>query len=146
MSNMGHGGVINNPTDFVPINTSKECKFQAKNWVMTINNYRDNILEELKDYLVPLCIKYVFYKEIGKEGTKHIQGAFILKKKTRQGTIYNLLKCKFFLEKMKGKWNDQIYCLKEGGEGITNIKFIQIAKMTYDKLRDNQKQIVDIPM
>ena len=93
-----------------------ECKFQAKNWVMTWNNYPDeqmsNVFDILKDKLVPLCDKYVFAKEIGEEGTPHIQGAFILKSKMRQGRIYNLLGYKFFLDKMKGKWEHQKYCVK----------------------------------
>ena len=137
--------VINNSQPWVPLNELVDCKFQAVSWVMTYHNYPEDVFEQIERYIVPLCKKYVFNKEVGKSGSSpHIQGAFILKKKMRQATIYNLLKCKFFLEKMKGKWNDQLYCVKEGGESLTNVKFYELMKMSYDRLRDNQKLVVDI--
>lgn len=106
-----------------PLKEYSECKFQSINWVMTWNNYPKDVLEQIEHNLVPLCIKYVFAKEVGKEGTPHIQGAFVLRKKMRQGTIYNLFKCKFFLDKMMGKWCDQKYCVKEQGEVLSNVIF-----------------------
>lgn len=115
------GGVINNP----PFVTEQViCKFQATNWVMTYNNYPMDIFDQIEQVLVPLCSKYVFGKEIcPTTGTPHIQGAFILKKKKRQGEIYNLLKAKFWLDKMKGKWHHQSYCTKELGGKLTNVVF-----------------------
>lgn len=144
-SNQSKNEVINNSHSWVVLDEYTECSFQAVNWVMTWHNYPEDVFEQLERYIVPLCKKYVFNKEVGKSGkTRHIQGAFILKKKMRQATIYNLMKCKFYLERIKGKWNDQIYCVKEGGESLTNCKFYQLMKMSYDKLRDNQKLVVDI--
>ncbi len=99
------------------------CSFQAINWVMTYNNYPKDIFDQIEQVLIPLCSKYVFGKEIGEEGTPHIQGAFILKKKKRQGEIYNLFKAKFYLDKMKGKWAHQSYCTKELGDKLTNVIF-----------------------
>lgn len=106
-----------------PLNEHKECKFQSISWVMTWNNYPNDVFEQLEKYLVPDCIKYVFSKEVGKEGTPHIQGAFILRAKKRQGTIYNMFKTKFFLDKMHGKWDDQKYCVKDNGEVLSNVVF-----------------------
>lgn len=135
------GGVINKP----PCIEIPECKFQAKNWVMTYHNYPKDIFEQIEQHLVPLCEKYVFGKELGKSGnTPHIQGAFILKKKMRQDTLWRTLGAKFYLDKMNGKWVDQKYCAKEAGEILTNVKFPKpLVKMTYDKLREEQRQIAD---
>lgn len=102
--------------------TLPKLSYQSKNWVMTWNNYPSNVFGLLNKHLVPLCEKYVFGKEVGKEGTPHIQGAFILTNKMRQGTIYNLLGHTFFLDKMKGRWEHQNYCIKDN-DYITNQKF-----------------------
>lgn len=88
--------------------------FQCKNWIGTWNNYPENAFELLGQTLVPLCQHYVFGKEVGEQGTPHIQMAFCLKKKLRQSTIYKMLKHTFYLDKMKGRWKDQKYCKKDG--------------------------------
>lgn len=59
----------------------------AKKWCFTLNNYTDNDI----NYLVPLfqdkCEKYVFQKEVGKNGTPHLQGAIWFKTKDRPTTF-----------------------------------------------------------
>lgn len=125
------------------LNSFCEYKFQATNWVMTWNNYPDNVFEQIEQCLIPLCDKYIFGKEVGAQGTPHIQGAFKLKKKMRQGSIYNLLGSKFFLDKMKGRWSDQVYCEKDG-DFICDKPIRRKPKLlTYDMLRPNQKLIAD---
>lgn len=120
------------------------CNFQAKNWVMTWNNYPDDVFEQLEQALCPLCIKYIFGKEIGEQGTPHIQGAFVLKSKMRQGTIYKLFNTTFYLDKMKGRWNDQKYCAKDGNY-ITNVKIpMALAKVTIEMLRPEQREIASL--
>lgn len=121
-STSGVSKVINN----TPSTTN--CKYQCKCWVMTWNNYPENVFEPLSQKLVPLCEKYVFAKEIGAGGTKHIQGAFILKTKMRQGAIYKLLENEFYLDKMKGKWEQQNYCTKDSNEILTNSEFKKYRK------------------
>jgi len=89
------------------------CSYQTDRWVMVWNNYPSDVEVRLKN-LIPFCSKYVFGYEIGDEGTEHIQGAFMLKKKWRQGQIFNLLEAEMWLDKMKGKWIHQAYCKKDG--------------------------------
>lgn len=101
--------------------------FQCKNWIMTWNNYPEDVMSKLGQELVPLCTNYVFGKEVGEHGTPHIQGAFTLKKKLRQGTIYRMLGAEFYLDKMKGKWKDQTYCKKEG-DFITSDEIIYVEE------------------
>lgn len=116
------------------------CSFQTKQWVMTWNNYDDDSMEKIKVRLIPLCEKYVFGFEIGELGTKHIQGAFLLKKRTRQSTIYKLLGCQFYLDKMKGVWGDQDYC-KKSGDYITSDP--PKYEILIEKFYDWQQDILD---
>lgn len=96
-----------------------EYKFQCKNWIMTWNNYPENWKEQVSK-LIPMCDNWSFFPEKGESGTPHIQGAFMLKSKKRQGTIYKIIGSVFFLDKMKGSWEQQCYTQKEGGDGLTN--------------------------
>ena len=122
-----------------------ECKFQSKNWVMTFNNYPEQIFKILEENLIPLCDKYVFGKEVGEQGTPHIQGAFVLKSKMRQDTIWKLIGSKCYLDKMKGKWNAQKYCVKQGNEILTNHKFPKPVKVIEEhQFYQWQKDILEI--
>lgn len=109
-------------------NKQPPLSFQCKNWIMTYNNYPKDIFEQIEQVLAPLCEKYVFGKEVGEEGTPHIQGAFCLKSKMRQGTLYKLFDDKFYLNKMKGKWTNQKYCIKDG-DYISNVKWKKPCKI-----------------
>lgn len=124
------------------------CKFQAKNWVMTWHNYPDNVFEQIEQHLVPLCKQYVFGKEKGKSGNSpHIQGAFVMKSKIRQSTIWKMFETMFFLDKMSGKWEDQEYCVKEAGEILTNYKWpkpLKIIKELYGWQKDVLKLVKDV--
>lgn len=127
-----------------PIDDIPKCSFQAKNWVMTWNNYPDNIFELLEQTICPLCLKYVFGKEVGAEGTPHIQGAFVLKSKKRQDTLWNIMGDVMYLNKMQGRWNDQKYCIKDGNY-ISNVKLPSpLVKITKNMLREEQKNIADL--
>jgi hypothetical protein len=133
--------VINN----LSVSAENTLKFQCKNWVMTFNNYPEQIFDIFTDKLIPLCSNYVFAKEVGSEGTPHIQGAFMLKKKIRQNTLYTLLGHKFYLDKMKGKWKDQKYCVKNSNEILTNYDWPEpLDSLSENELYDWQKNLLDI--
>lgn len=126
-----------------------ECKFQSCNWIMTYHNYPEDIFEQIEQHLVPLCKKYVFGKEVGKSGkSPHIQGAFILKKKMRQSSIWKLFGTTFFLDKMGGSAKnferDQAYCIKEGLGHITNVKFPKPLKKLMCEDPENQRDFQKI--
>ncbi len=98
---------------------------------MTWNNYPLDVRGRLEK-LVPLCRKYVFGWEEGASGTKHIQGAFILKTKLSFDAICEKLGTRaLHLEKMKGSWKSQKYCKKDG-EFITSDQVIKFPPMDRD--------------
>lgn len=93
--------------------------FVTNKWVITWNNYPGDVRGRLEK-LVPFCKNYVFGWEKGESGTPHIQGAFITKTKISFEKLCEILGSRaIHAEKMKGKWEDQKYCKKDG-EYITS--------------------------
>ena len=63
-------------------NTETQSHSQHIHWCFTYNNYALNELIALEILLKELCKCYAFKKELGKEGTPHLQGFLTLLKKT----------------------------------------------------------------
>jgi hypothetical protein len=80
-------------------------------YVFTINNYNDDEVQRVKE-IKCRAIKAGF--EVGESGTPHIQGAIYLdKKKTLKG-LKDALGGRAHVEKARGTWEQQDYCLKDG--------------------------------
>ena len=65
--------------------------FQCKNRVMTYNNYPDDIFEQIKQHLVPLCEKYVFGKEVGEKVLHTSKAHLFLKRRCDKELYINFL-------------------------------------------------------
>ncbi len=96
----------------------------SKRWCFVLNNYTQ---EEI-DYLVPkfreYCKKYIVAKEVGEQGTPHLQGFFEFHTKRRPIGVFNNIRLHF--DKARTCDLDQvIYCSKEGSViekyGLPNI-------------------------
>lgn len=89
---------------------------QVIKWCFTLNNWNAQQYEAIKAYCMKDCKKFIIGKEIGEEGTPHLQGAFYFKGKKRMSTIKKSLGIKeIHLESMNGSWNDSMtYCSKDG--------------------------------
>jgi len=75
----------------------------AKNWVFTINNYRDNDIEKLEKMFDHGHFSYIVYgKEVGEHGTPHIQGYVQLKKKMRMAQVKKFISSRAHLEVSRG--------------------------------------------
>lgn len=110
-------------------NKNHQFKTQSTKWIMTWNNYPENGLCLISNKLAPLCSKWVFGLEVGKQGTEHIQGGFIFDTKKRMSSIFRLFGWKpgdnnvpFYITPMRGDWYSQKYCIKDG-TCISNDKY-----------------------
>lgn len=84
---------------------------QLKGWFFTWNNYPENFLETLETVFRVFCKKYIFEKEVGENGTPHIQGCITLKKAMRW-TEFKLPK-EIHWEKTRNEVAAIDYCEKE---------------------------------
>lgn len=95
-----------------PLQVSKESI--CKGMCFTINNWTIEQRAKVLIFFEEYCKNYIMGEEVGDfTKTPHLQGAFILKKKSRYSTIFNILGFKFHLEMKKGGWKSNlIYCSK----------------------------------
>jgi len=94
---------------------TKQRVSQLKGWFFTWNNYPSDFLETLETVFRLFCKKYVFEKEVGENGTPHIQGCIVLKKPMRW-TEFKLPKS-IHWEKTRNQEASDIYCQKDHKAG-----------------------------
>lgn len=111
-----------------------DCRKQispAKKWCFTLNNYSDSDISSISSKFDTYCDVWFYGKEVGENGTPHLQGYCEFKKKCRpKSKIDNE---KIHWEKAKGSKTDNIeYCSKDGpltGKGFPKpIKTIEPDK------------------
>lgn len=83
---------------------------QARSWVFTVNNFTDDDVDIVKNLPV---LRIICGREVGENGTPHLQGAVSFSKPKRLAAMKKLLP-RAHLEVMRGKWSDQDYCAKDG--------------------------------
>lgn len=86
---------------------------QAKNWCFTLNNYTDADIERISG-LISHANYIVFGKEVGLNGTPHLQGLICLKSKLRRSQIKALIGSNPHLEVTRSVSDSETYCKKEG--------------------------------
>mgnify|MGYP002700000978 CR=1 FL=1 len=88
---------------------------QSKNWVFTLNNYTEEELKDMETWTSKGIQGIGYEKEVGAEGTPHIQGFIVAANKCSLSTLKKL-NPRMHLERMKGRIDQNItYCSKEGG-------------------------------
>lgn len=89
---------------------------QGKRWTVTINNYTDDDVQQIKSFCTERNCQYaIFGKEIGEKGTLHLQGFVHLHKRLRLNTIKQKM-CKtghYELARGSDEQNKE-YCSKDG--------------------------------
>jgi len=86
-----------------------------KFWVGTLNNYSEEELCDLKEFVDTKTVYSCVGKEKGAEGTPHLQAFFALKERNRHSALRKLLGLRWFLEPAKGDAKQAAdYCKKEG--------------------------------
>lgn len=92
----------------------------AKSWTFTLNNYTQEECDYLSsEELRDLCNVIFIGKEVGEQGTPHLQGYITLKKAARLTGVKKINE-RAHWEKAKGnKDQNRTYCLKDGDILVT---------------------------
>lgn len=86
----------------------------GKNWCFTLNNYTEEEGIKLGQDLEQVSTYYIIGKEVGDEGTSHLQGYVVLSKKSRLSAVKKI-NGRAHWEIAKGNSGQNIkYCSKEG--------------------------------
>ncbi|AXH74221.1 MAG: putative viral replication protein [Cressdnaviricota sp.] len=139
-------------TEIVPIvpqaskgNTVPSQPAPSLKWVFTLNNYTDNEYDKLIEDLNSSTDRYIVGKEVGEEGTPHLQGYAQFKNKIRL-TGLKKINDRIHWEKCKGSEEDNAkYCSKEGkavAKGIAIIKPLKLLDKS--KFYFWQKEVMKI--
>jgi len=121
----------------------KKRSLQYSKMCFTFNNYTENNIVEMISTFRTICKKYVFQKEIGSQGTPHLQGAIWLHKRMRF-TEFGL-PSSIHWEKMRNEEASIAYCKKsDTSVGEPYIYGFPKPIRIIDSLYKWQKSIEDI--
>lgn len=134
---------------------TKPPRYRARRWVLTLNNYTDeeyvSCLKFLEDY------EYIVGKEVGKEGTPHLQMYF----EGKNQIDFSYVKKNFpraHIEKASGSYNKNFdYCSKEENY-VTNMirkvakkndkidRHVTLLELEYSNIiwKEWQQKVIDI--
>lgn len=120
-------------------------KTQLYRWFFTYNNYLEDDILKLRIIFNKLCKKYSFQKEVGENGTPHLQGCISLKKKLRLEQMKDINE-KIHWEPTKNSKAAEAYCIKEKtslGERWTHekIDMFKRTKSKFDEIKPREEII-----
>lgn len=120
---------------------------QYINWCFTLNNYNDNDIEDLLEFMKKKCKKWIFQEEIGENGTPHLQGFISLNKVSRLTTLKKLNN-RIHWEVARDPGAAFGYCKKEetrNGKRWSSEKIREPIKIIKEEqLFDWQKELIEI--
>lgn len=89
---------------------------RAQYWVFTLNNYTEDELTFINNLITNPSFAYVSYgKEVGEQGTPHLQGHLELHNRLRLNQLKDLLFPRVHLEVRRGSFEQaEEYCQKDG--------------------------------
>jgi len=82
-----------------------------RNWIFVLNNYTDNEIEVINNIDCRYCI---FGKEIGENGTPHLQGTIVFKSQIVFSSVKSKLPDRCHIEPCKMLDESIKYCMKDG--------------------------------
>lgn len=87
---------------------------RARRWCLTLNNYTDDEYKHINTVMEERNYLYIIGKEVGSQGTPHLQIYIEATNAITFQTIKNICN-RFHIEKAKGKREDNLtYCSKDG--------------------------------
>jgi hypothetical protein len=129
---------------------AKSRNSRGRRFCLTLNNYTDTEYKELNEWLTQKSIGFCVGKEIGEQGTPHLQIYFECKNQMRFSTIKKFNQ-RLHIEKAKASREKNIeYCSKEGDFICTFVKEKTVKEIIIEKRytniiwKDWQKKIIDI--
>lgn len=130
--------VLKPNTEEVASDITKKGNKQSKQyprWTFTFNNYLDQELIDLESWLKNNCKSYNFEKEIGKSGTKHLQGRIHLKTRRRLTELKKINSKIHWSEESNEKASIN-YCMKDAE------KFEDIhSNLTWEEYPEKMKHL-----
>lgn len=103
-------------------NPPPQKRIQSRKWCFTLNNWTNDEYENIMNYITTKGLTYVIGKEVGKNGTPHLQGYIECKSPITFDSLKNLMSDRAHLEKAKARAEDNLnYCSKQG-DFVTNIE------------------------
>jgi hypothetical protein len=100
--------------------------YEAARYVLTINNYNDDELAKVRELAgLPGCLVAVVGKEVGEQGTPHLQGYLEFVMPVKRTTLEAALGGRAWLQKAAGtRKQNLIYCRK-GGDMVVDFSLNQ---------------------
>lgn len=103
----------NNTSCTSGLGNTKPDHSRCRRWVFTLNNWNEEEYESIKEWLHNNTVGFVVGKEVGENGTPHLQGYF----ECKDGKTFNVIKKmneRAHFEKAKGNREQNIkYCTKD---------------------------------
>jgi len=151
LTQMTQRGGNSNPPFVDPLNShiGLECKFRARKFAFTYNNYDDTIDTQITRFLTLESVKFVFGHEVcPSTGTRHLQGYMEFKSARTVGALVKAMGPKLRCFKAKGtKQQNWTYCSKDGIDICTNFTDADKPRVPYTFVLESpypwQRDIID---
>lgn len=115
---------------------------RSRKWCITLNNYTEEEYNYTKNTANTKGWKYIIGKEVGEQGTPHLQ-IYIESKNAVSFACLKSINNRFHIEKAKGNVRDNyVYCSKEKNF-ITNITLPLTTEERYDIILENEYKNVE---
>ena len=118
----------------------------SKRWCFTLNNYTNEELLYISSIVPEYCEVYIIGKEVGENGTPHLQGYIEFITKKRPLSVFNKI-ARIHWEKARASKHDNfIYCSKDAKIFMQNGYKLpkKVKVLDESQLYDWQKELIDI--
>ena len=115
-------------------NTKKVEIVKYRNWDFVVNNYSEQDIEIMKEYLDTNNCQYYFQEEVGEKGTPHLQGIIMFKHaRDKKAIIKKSLGDKISLRKVRNLNACKNYVKKKGGGSFwSNMDEVEVIEDYWD--------------
>ena len=125
----------------IPLSLNTRCR----KWVFVLNNYDEKIYAKILYFLKSKNSKFIIGKEIGKNGTPHLQGYMNFKDSVSLKTLKDLCN-QWHLEKAKGTDIENLNYYKKDENYETNIqepKPLKGGELTFEWQKELKEKLIN---